>query len=303
MKTVQVRRTLHAFVGGSALLLAALSACDESTGTGGAGGASTATYTGTACDDCDRSACNSERAACAGVATCASYLTCLGACPLDANSDADGACEAACAEGSGSAELEAFRTCRTEGAGTTCADCPREGSGGAGGGTPLCTSPGFLTQECGPDNTADACYHCMYENCCDSADAVFIEPGPTQDLANCWLDCGDPICEEGCYATYPDGIAEFAAWQACLNVACAEPEGPCAVSDPCNECAFVECECEYASCLGSPDCFLGYICFSECDPDDVECASDCVDAVPANEPGLTQYFNCTLQRCGSQCGS
>lgn len=274
---------------------------DDPVGVGGGGGSGGDTYAGTACDLCDRTACEMERAICSGEPGCAGYLTCLGGCVTMATGDADPACEAGCADAHSpeSPALVAFRACRTEGAGTTCSDCPREGGGGAGGAGGLCTPPAFVTQQCAPSTEPDPCFKCQFEKCCESIEKIF-EPGPAEDLTECYLACTDPQCDAACFAAFPDGVAAHAEFEACAFTQCGEPVGPCPIDGTCNPCILSECACEYASCLANVDCFLANQCFGWCE--DTGCVSDCLMQYPNKDPEYDAQNACRTQRCGDQCG-
>ncbi|MFO0556043.1 MAG: hypothetical protein U0271_47130 [Polyangiaceae bacterium] len=289
-------------------LLAMSFACgDSGSGGAGGGGGQSAAYAGTKCEQCDKTACASERDACAADASCAGYLTCLSKCGLADNQDAEPSCEADCAaaHGTSAALLDAFRTCR---AGADCSasadtQCDRAavGGGGGAGGAALCESPAYLDQTCPASTEPDACFKCNYEKCCDSVDEIF-GTGPAADLTQCWLQCasGDSACEKACFDQYPDGVDGFGKWWACSNVQCGEPDGPCTVSNQCNQCQYDSCECEYAACEGEPECFLAFYCFSICD--DTACLESCQAEHPTGLEAMNSLIVCVSQRCGSVCG-
>lgn len=283
------------------LLIACGDSAEKPSGAGG-GGSGAQVYGGTACEECDRTACAAERAACSSEPGCASYLACLAGCTTTATGDADPACETQCAsaESPESPALTTFRACRTEGAGTTCADCPRESGAGGEGGGGLCTPPAFLTQQCAPYTQDSPCINCQYEKCCDSVEKLFA-PGPGEDLKDCWLACDDPTCDATCFEAFPDGVAAFAEYQACSFTQCGQPDGPCSVTGTCNACRYDECECEYAACFANTDCFLAFHCFSTCA--DSDCVVSCLAQYPGKDPEYSNHQLCVSQRCGEQCGT
>ncbi len=282
-------------------------ACGDSDDTGGGAAKQQKDfYKSSDCEACDVASCPDAHAACKADAACAVYLTCLGQCELGPNGDADSACEVACAGQASATDLvETFRTCRTDGPGSLCvAECgrtPADGGGGAGGEAPTCGGDWSFPQMCAPmPNIDDECMRCNYEKCCDAADAL-SDPGPAQELTDCWLACTTPACEADCFDMYPDGIPGFAEWEACFFSQCGEPVGPCELTGTCNQCWYDECECEYLDCKNDPECYLTFACYGECS------TTQCVDACVAEHPNGATAFNtlqtCILQRCGDQCGT
>jgi hypothetical protein len=144
---------------------------------------------------------------------------------------------------------------------------------------------------------------CMYDNCCDSVDAV-LNGGPATDLQECWYPCSsdDPACASACYEAHPDGIEGFGGWQACYLTQCF-PNGPCTSNSPCNQCQYASCSCELARCLANPECFLIYkSCIPNCGPTDAGCTAACADEYPLGYEDYSNFAVCTLQNCIDQCG-
>lgn len=303
-------------IGSSLLLSAAFLApgCGESpsgtSGGTGAGGAGGATFGSSGCRTCEKTACANELSACQGEPECAANVECENACAVAASGDVDSACAGACAKpqsGTAKTVFDAFQMCRYSGPGADCAECGRGGSGGTTtstgtGGAPSCTPPAVLTQTCAASNEPSACNKCQYEKCCDSVEKVFGS-GPAVKLKNCYLACpaGDHVCENGCFQKYPDGVPDFAGYQACVFINCAAT-GVCKVGTACNRCQYKECSCEYAAYYTDPEGFAIDSCIVSCPDNDVACAKDCVTKHPSAAPLFDSLAVCTGQHCVQQCG-
>jgi hypothetical protein len=124
--------------------------------------------------------------------------------------------------------------------------------------------------------------------------------GPATDLANCWLNCTTPQCENDCYQQFPEGLPGFEGYQSCVFINCGAT-GACKVSDPCNVCQYQECSCEYATCMNDTECFAILGCLNTCDKDPA-CGKDCVTAHPQGKEHYDTLGVCTAQRCIQQCG-
>lgn len=275
--------------------------------TDGTSSSTAAGYGSGGCDTCDAMACADERSTCASEPDCAAYLDCVGKCAVGADGDAETSCESSCRTGvtspSGEAALQLLDSCRRSGAGSTCTACGRSGEGGAGGqGT--CTTPDVVTtQQCAPDTTMGdtACETCQKEHCCDSLDQV-LGTGPAGKLADCWLACDDTACENACFDQYPDGVAGFAGYQACISLECLGT-GLCAQSPThqCGLCQYDErCGCEYARCITNDDCFAITRCGDAC-AGNVTCAKECQDQFPDGKPLAQAFQLCLAQRCPDDC--
>jgi len=276
-------------------------------GSGGSGGGGGVTYGTSDCGTCvAMTACSTERGACDAEPSCASWLGCLNGCPPAAGGDADPVCEAACPEVAGSTALalkDAFQGCRA-GAGASCAACgrtPPDGGGGGGAGGQTCEPPAFLTQQCAASSEADPCIKCNFEECCDSVDAVFYDPGPVKDLADCWLDCQTAACEEDCYGQFPDGIVGFGEYSACVFNNC-NATGACTSSSGCGLCQYQECGCELANCLTNVECALSRACLTTCNGD-VACGQACFAAHPEAAALNDALGTCSALKCVQACGN
>lgn len=281
-----------------ALALASTHACSSSdpgaTGAAGQSGAAGSNDgAATACFDCARAACDAQRAACVGDPGCTTYLACVEVCPVSAASGVDPACEAACPRGDTSASKaasQALLQCLNTAA-TGCVECGAGDAGADGSTNPV------LNQQCAPTTHADVCNECMWNNCCDSMDAI-LGGGPATDLANCWQACTDSACEQACYAQYPDGVAGLGGWWACLTVKCM-PGGECPAQTTCTACTAEHCGYEFADCEADVECHLIKQCVGWCETTD--CAVACPGQHPTASPLWEKYFACVTQRCATDC--
>jgi hypothetical protein len=271
-------------------------------GGGGDGGAGDGSFGDSLCYACLGGACGEAFAACEQDPGCAGWLSCLEACPVGEDGDADAACEAACpADGTATvAARDGVVACRGEVRGLSCTACgPAAGSGGAGGGdvTPICELPAIAEQQCAEVENENDCYRCNYDACCDSADLVF--GGAAGELGDCWLECETTECDAACFEAYPDQVDEFAGYQACLTVNCLATDR-CGTSGACALCQNHECTCELAACQADLECFLLLDCAGRCDTPG--CAQGCIDARPEGAAAFDALLVCTSQRCVDQCG-
>jgi hypothetical protein len=238
-------------------------------------------------------ACDAERSACIADPGCTGYLGCIEACPVSAAGDLDASCEATCPRGETSAALvatSALAQC-LGGAAASCSECGATDAG-ADSGNPV------LNQQCSQITHSDECNECLWNNCCDSMDAVF-GGGPATSLADCWLACTDSACEKACYEQYPEGVAEFGGWNACLTVKCM-PGGECPPQNPCTACLAEQCPYTFADCESDVECHLTLQCIDWCPTTD--CALACPDQHPAAKPKFEAHMACVAQRCATDCG-
>jgi hypothetical protein len=284
---------------GLAVIAAACSSTPPTQVASGAGGDTAHPYAASCLGKCVATTCEAQITACNGDPGCAAYLACLDACPVSAGGDADSACVAGCPAVSGSvgtAARDALDTCRTQ---AVCASCGG-GTGGTGGAGGTCSMSPALTQQCPASTDPNLCHRCQYEHCCDSVQQVF-GGGPATDYANCWLMCpdGDPACVDACKSAYPDGVAGFAEYRACVNFTCSGP-GLCPIST-CPTCAYDHCGCEYVACQADAACSSILDCMESCAQ-----SPACIEAcLPSTGPGADlakTYTVCTSQHCLDVCG-
>ncbi len=287
-----------------AALLTGCGASDPK-GTGGAGGTTTALFQKSECGTCVKSSCASAITDCQSDASCAAYLDCLYACPVDSRGNADPTCDAACVTTQGSTESskkrEAVSGCRFYGAGSDCAACsiPKN---------PVSTS---LNQQCTPrPNPPNPCRACFWEHCCDTWDACF--DGNNADcsaLTDCLQACQtDPLepCYKTCFDAHPNSVSTFMAQQSCAISQCATDVGSsCDATkrDACTACQHVTCGDPFVQLLSTGPGFLLFSCTEDCAAlnKGADCIAGCVTTHPDASDAFFLWAECVTYRCSSSC--
>lgn len=284
----------------AAVAVAVAVACDSDDssaggGAGGAGGGDAAVEAGwgtSACGTCVASSCSSERTTCMSEPTCATYLSCLDACPADASGNLDSTCVSACpapADSAAAKAKDAFEACRQFGPGASCAGC---GASDAGSGNP------FEGQVCAPSTDPNPCHQCYDEHCCD-ADQGCYGSAECMKYVDCIGPCGGaPACLAQCAIDFRDGAEEFLWSITCDTVYCPNCPSP----DPCAECEVTKCQSTYIACTADVDCFLFKACQYGCKIGDTACTSACEASVPAAAVAKANaYTFCRQYYCGPEC--
>jgi hypothetical protein len=268
------------------------------------------TYAGSACGMCVATACAQQEQTCNGDPQCATYLSCLGACPLDASGNALASCVSACPlpdEATGQAAQAALATCR---AGASCSACGAADAGSDA--APVDAGAIDAVAEAGPVDSgptacfqadASVCLQCDESNCCDQATAC---SGSTVcvNFIHCRVACeqsnsGTALegCWYGCDMQYPGGVAGYAALGTCEAVSCS---GTC--NDTCDHCAVTSCTTEYTQCFATADCRAYVDCVLSCSGDDAGgCQSACGAAHPASVTPFNDFETCYANSCPSSC--
>ena len=67
----------------------------------------------------------------------------------------------------------------------------------------------------------DDCAACAYQDCSAEVNACLADP-PCNELRRCFRDCGhlDLVCQQQCYADYPDGVVLLQSMWQCLDDLC-----------------------------------------------------------------------------------
>ena len=261
--------------------------------------ATPATFGTSDCGSCVATSCNTERTACGGEPSCAAYLSCVEACPLDATGNVDESCAGACPAGTGdgTALETAYTTCRQSGAGASCAAC---------GNQPDAASP-ILNQQCSASTSSDPCTKCRDEHCCDTNAACTNQPDCAA-LAACLIGCeggsadgGESACEDACYDAHPQGLAVLAPHSACDLLFCGAASACNLYQHPtCETCTDTKCANEYAACIGDPNCYRVSQCADLCNTDST-CIAACESAHPSATPLLGALAQCDLAQCKAEC--
>lgn len=300
---ISIRAVLAPFAAVAAsVLVASCGGPTDTSGSGGAGGTTTAALTfGTGeCGICvETKSCVAQLQACAADPSCAAYLECLDACPLGADGDADVACEQACPEVTGSAGQTAhqdFLKCRTSGDGAACVAC---------GKIDAPKSPVFQ-QTCPPDpppeDVGNKCYVCEDIHCCDTYAACHDDP-ECKALGDCVKACADIPCEDACYEAHPTGFSKWGDRVGCVLHFCADDDACGDVPlDPCVACDNLHCADEDLACREDIECTLLRDCQTPCDPTDDACRAACEQDHPDGVAPFTAWADCAVENCILVCG-
>ncbi|HEX3343490.1 MAG TPA: hypothetical protein VHS09_02910 [Polyangiaceae bacterium] len=296
------------------LLASALGCSSSSGGAPGAGDASTdttgATFGAGACGQCVATACATAIMACNGAPDCATYLSCLDGCPPGADGNVDPTCAAGCPQATsstGQSSEAQLTTCRTSGAGASCAGCGGSTDGGVEG--------GLLHESCAPDlDAANGCAKCLHEECCDARLACLNDVSCSA-LVDCESDCqaglpddagpagappdgGHYSCDEWCNAKTNPGLEKYAQYLTCGEVLC-QAASACGGGDTCTACVDTSCATEFVALQGSPDGYLFDECIGQCASGDTTCQSQCIAAYPSVQADFSSLGTCEMQHCPS----
>lgn len=280
----------------TALSFAGACSGDETTGTGGSGGA-VAPYGESECGTCALDACAPAVDSCNGDPGCAAYLECLLACPVGDTGDADAACDAACPIADSSVTQEQVarvRYCRDSGDGAT--QCPACGK--------IQEQNPCLNQTCAASTETDACAICEDEACCDLY-AAYRANDEAVALRECLLTCPDGACFLDCYDMHPDGVGDWGARFGCIQIFCLS-ECLDGAPPPCASCAFSKCASTHIDCAKNPSCYLLGECQPICESEGgstVDCYDQCAAQYPDGVEDFTAHVACGLEECFSECAS
>jgi hypothetical protein len=296
----------------AALVLASVVACSSGSSKGPqAADASTdstsVTFASSACGQCVTTACATDISACNTAPDCASYLSCLDACPVGADGNVEATCASGCPQATSSSGQQAESQLTACQASAACPACG--GSADAGG------EGGILHENCAPDHdAANSCNQCIHEQCCDVRLACLNDANCLAFL-NCEADCldGDPddaapvgappdggpySCDEWCGAKTNPSLDKWAQLEACSLVLCAGPS-QCGGSDTCTTCVNQSCAAEYVALAGTPDGYLFDDCIGQCANGDTACQTACQNAYPSINAQYSSFISCTTQHCPS----
>lgn len=252
------------------------------------------------CGQCVQEACATEIDKCNGDPECATYATCVFACPVAADGNADPACVAACPTGASSEAKKAaaaLLACRGEGAGADCQAC------GVQENAPP-TNP-YLNQQCGGSTETNPCFICEDMNCCETYEACKAEPDCAA-FKQCLVECPvtgdslDSMCVYQCGQQHPAGVAQAAPLWSCMYYHCAFEQDMCAESsrDACEHCIYEgSCGDLRAYLTSTVDGFLLDLCILTCPLDDAACDSQCLDTYPSANDAWFNYAQCILAAC------
>lgn len=282
-----------------AIALAVVGACSSSGGDdhgASTGGTSSTTPFGTsACGTCVASACQTERTACLSDPGCASFASCVDACPVAAGGNADAACVAGCPAPSSSAgvsAMTALEACRISGAGAQCAGC---GGADAGSDATSADNPILAPQGCTQTGKA-GCYGCIVDNCCKLKAECLGDPD-CDALSNCVAACSGWACESACFSAHEGSVAKYSRYYGCASIFCPGSDQDCKTApNPTIECVVVnDCRQQYADCYSQADCYLITQCAMDCS--DASCYEDCKNAYPSGISAFGAMTLCWEKKC------
>jgi hypothetical protein len=253
-------------------------------------GSETPSFGESECGQCVATECSAERSVCSAEPGCASYVSCLEACPVAGGGDVESVCEAACSRpeaGAAKSALDDYVACRK---GASCAACasPATGAGGSPGGT------GILGQQCEPSPLANACLKCIAESCCDT-EAAYDGSSAAQELDDCVDACEDVPCQQTCFEQWPAEAQTVLDHDACNAMKCGTPEA-CSSSDGLL-CLITHCADLYVDCYADLACFMLKECRLACNLDSA-CTDACDEAAPASAVAkYERYGLCLSNEC------
>jgi hypothetical protein len=260
------------------------------------------------CGTCLQQACASQIAQCTDDPGCARYMTCLFACAVGADGNADPTCVSGCsAAGSSSSAtseaIGALSACFDTGPGALCVAC------GGDGGTGYAVTHQNCSQVTLPSNP---CYALEESKCCQTLDACAASTAcqglvqcfgacPSSDiLPDAGSDAGFPSCNEACIAQYPGGLATFVPFDICFNFECFPMPACGGTPDNCIACLAANCTQATIDMEVAPGGFGVYNCIIDCGADSA-CQSACKTQYPAAVKALEAYLACQENVCGIAC--
>ena len=158
-------------------------------GTAGASGCGFTMKSSTACDNCDKTKCGSQCAACTASTDCTDFVTCIQACTTDA-------CITDCQtkHSAGSTIMTTWDSCLSSSCATDCPNCN-------------------LTTN---DTTCDGCFQskCVTQCAACTAECLAV----IQCVGKC--TSGDTPCEDACATAHPTGVDPANAFASCMQQQC-----------------------------------------------------------------------------------
>jgi len=269
-------------------------------------------YADSTCAMCVSRNCGLEISRCTEDVGCASFLLCLGSCPLNGSGDANLACEQACQEQVPATSASLVLTvaqCRTKGKGALCFECGREAL--PGDRTQL-----LLNQSCGESLKTTECMRCEENRCCKSKEGCDTSPSCSA-LRKCSRDCEKSAdqdrCIAGCNVMYRDGRVALEQHIACTVANC---QRNCSVPSLCESCLISECPDPWVDAHESLQYFEMNDCVLACNNytantnekciSDVCCKLDASNNCATNPEGWRLSNNliaCAQVRCRNSCSN
>ncbi|WP_282417074.1 hypothetical protein [Polyangium sp. 15x6] len=163
------------------------------------------------------------------------------------------------------------------------------GSGGAGGGSPACVQP------------ADGCAACMFQQCnvayCDCAGEASC-----LGIIPCLEACPamDEACKQSCYQKNSLGFGEFLITSNCASTLCAPSCPGAGMIGACELCLAQQCEQQFESCVGNPECPALIDCLQGCQ-DNLACQQTCAAQHAGGTNQAQQLNQCATMSCGNVC--
>jgi hypothetical protein len=244
-------------------------------------------FGGGLCAACVEAACQPEVAACASDPECATFWSCVRACPVLESGNVDPACVAACpaADDSGAARLVGdLESCRNQGLGATCSLCGAESR--------------IDGQVCGPSDEEYVCFRCEDEKCCD-VEAECNADAECKAYIACLKSCSS--CQDACVAAHPAGVAKSTPVLACTVKHCHSFAPECDLSrvDDCARCAYLDCIDTWVRLNLDPFGYRLAECFRLAAS--AEERDACIARYPTAELLLRDYAECVAERCVEAC--
>lgn len=153
---------------------------------------------------------------------------------------------------------------------------------------PVCADLGDPCTVC--ENAACPDEYC---GCLDNTDCILM----AQCTAGCAID--DPVCNQGCWSQYPDGISDGALLTHCAAVDCPAECGPYVPLTRCQECLYRDCPAEMNVCVANPDCTALLECLAACGAPG--CESSCYTAHPDGLADSGPVGKCGQDACTTEC--
>lgn len=271
------------------------SSAGADSGVSGDGASPAGRFGASECRACLAETCAGSEMACNGEPACASYLTCLDACPVDEQGALDAECARACRLPQ-DAEVEALAL--------HVSDCRDRGYGAGCGCSSARTLPPLLQQVCPASTSENACHACEDERCCETKQACLADDDCTAFLA-CLDQCSlssSAACNVDCGDLYPEGYELFVTRNACVSFRCGAPS-ECGNDepDPCVQCWYERCWDELLACDMSSACQRMSSCSVACGAG--ECRDSCDVSDPAAAALRDAFLSCATARCVSECAT
>ncbi len=184
----------------------------------------------------------------------------------------------------------------------------------------------FVPTDSGKDGAVDSgvnqCNACSYQQC----SGQFAACQSQNDCASIYQCATKPNCDQtcvnNCYASFPNGQANYLALASCNKVAgcgvcssqCNYPPQSCVFPDAgvdsgtdagstvqtCTQCTSSKCSAEKTACGTGSDCDAYSQCLAICT--DIPCVDACGLAHPTGKAASNDLGNCTQTKCKTECG-